>query len=160
MGAEHEPGCAVVQDEGAVWETVEGCLVVSLAVGVGVGPFVVELCVDRVGSELAGVELVPEGGEAGVVLVAAQRAGAVAGGEGGCFVEEEELGEASGLHQRPALPAAELEPAGDPAFADRATADPAEFVVEAAPVSVDQATPWVCDQLAERCDPVLQRHIR
>ena len=82
----------------------------------------------------------------------------MAGGERRRFVEEEELGEASGLQQRTALPAAELEPARDPAPAVVAAADAPFVVVEAATVPVDQAARGVCDELAQRCDPVLQRH--
>ena len=61
------------------------------------------------------------------------------GGERRRLVEEEELGEASGLQQRAALPAAELEPARDPAPSVVAAADPPGVVVEAATVPVDQA---------------------
>jgi hypothetical protein len=32
--------------------------------------------------------------------------------------------------------------------------------VKAATVSVDQAATWICDQSAQRCHPVLQRHTR
>ena len=53
--------------------------------------------------------------EADVVLAPALRARPVAGGERGRLVEEEQLGELPRLHQRRAVPAAELEPAGDPA---------------------------------------------
>ena len=85
----------------------------------------VELRVDRVGSDLARVELAPESAEAVVVLAAAKSAGAVAGREGGRLVEEEELREAAGLQERLAMPALELEAAGDPALAGVAAADAA-----------------------------------
>ena len=160
LRAEYEPGRALLQNEGAVWKLIERCLVVSLGAPAGLGALGVELRVDRVGSDLPGMKLAPDRDEAGVVFAAAERTGAVAGGERGRLVEEEQLGEASGLHQRPTLPAAELEPAGDPAFAGGAAADPPELVVEAATVSVDQAARWICDQLAQRCHPVLQRHSR
>ena len=77
------------------------------------------------------------------------------GRERGRLVEEEELRELAGLEQRPALPAAELEPAGDPALPVVAPPDLALRVVEAAAVPVDEPTRRVGDQLAERCDAVL-----
>jgi hypothetical protein len=160
LRAEYEPGRALPQDEGTVWKLIERCLVVSLGARAGLGALGVELCVDCVGSELPGVKLAPDRGEAGVVFAAAERTGAMAGGECSRLVEEEQLGEASGLQQRPALPATELEPAGDPAFADGMAADAPQLVVEAATVSVDQAATWICDQLAQRCHSVLQRHSR
>src|SRR5687767_14206576 len=79
------------------------------------------------------------------------------GREGGCLVEEEELRELAWLEQRPAFPAAELEPAGDPALPVVTPSDAAGLVVKAAAVAVDEPTCRVGDQLAERCDPVLQR---
>ena len=77
------------------------------------------------------------------------------GRERGGFVEEEELRELAGLEQRPALPPAELEPAGDPALPVVAPPNPARIVVQAAAISVDEPTRRVDDQLAERCDAVL-----
>ena len=119
-----------------------------------------KLRVDRVRADLAGMKLAPELREAAVVLAAAERARAVPPSEGRRFVEEEELREASGLQQRAALSAAELEPAGDPALAVVASADPPGLVVEAAAVSVDQAARGIRDEVAERSDTVLQRHAR
>src|SRR5207247_1510618 len=84
----------------------------------------VELLVDRVGSCLTGVEQAPDRAEAVVILPAAERAGPVSGGERRRLVEEEELGEPAGLHQRLAVPAAEPEAAGDPALPVVASADP------------------------------------
>jgi hypothetical protein len=100
-----------------------------------------ELRVDRVRPRLAGVELAPQAGEADVVVVPAERARAVAGCERGCLVEKEQLCEAAGLHQRAALPAAELEPARDPALAAVPPSDAAGRIVETAAVAVDEA-PW------------------
>jgi hypothetical protein len=80
--------------------------------------------------------------------------------ERGRFVEEEELREAPRLHERMAVPAAEREPAGDPALAVVATADPAAIVVQAAAVAVHETARRVGDQLAERCDTVLERRRR
>src|SRR5262245_54845104 len=114
--------------------------------------------IDRVRASLAVVELAPERGEAVVVLVPAERTRPVPGGERGRLVEEEELREAAGLHQRAALPAAKLEPARDPALAVEAASDPARRVVEAAAVAVDEAASRIRDKLAERRDAVLQRH--
>jgi hypothetical protein len=82
----------------------------------------------------------------------------MAGCERGRFVEEEQFREAAGLHQRPASPPAEFEPAGDPALAVEATADATGLVVEAAAIPVDEASRWIRDELAERRDAILQRH--
>jgi hypothetical protein len=83
----------------------------------------------------------------------------MSGREGRRLVEEEELGEPARLEQRPALPPSELEPARDPAPAVVPPADPPGRVVEAAAVPVDEAAGRVRDQLAERRDAVLQRHV-
>ena len=80
------------------------------------------------------------------------------GSERGRLVEEEELGEAARLEQRLAVPAAELEPAGDPALPVESPYDPARRIVETAAVSVDEAASGICDQLVQRRDAVLQRH--
>ena len=66
--------------------------------------------------------------------------------------------EAARLQQPAPLPAAELEAARDPAFAGVAPADAPGLVVEAASIAVDQAARGIGDQLAERRDPVLERH--
>ena len=55
------------------------------------------------------------------------------------------------------MPAAELEPARDPALAVVAPANATVRVMQAAPVAVDEPARRVCDELAERCDAVLQR---
>src|SRR5215212_7691130 len=114
----------------------------------------VEPSVDRVGAGLACVQPLPARDEAAVVVAPAESAGTVPGGERRRLVEEEELREAPGLLQGPASPAAEAQSARDPALAVVAAANPARVVVEAAAVSVDQPTGGVCDQLAERRDPV------
>jgi hypothetical protein len=95
--------------------------------------------------------------EAGVVLAAAFRARAVAGGEGGGVVEEEELGVAARLQQS-ASAVLELEAAGDPAAQGVGAADPAVVVVEGAAVAVDESARRVGDELAEGGDAVLVRH--
>ena len=121
-------------------------------------PLRVELGIDRIGPACAGVTVAPDGAEALVVLPAAQRAGPMPCGERRRLVEEEQLGEAAGLQQRSPQPAAELEPAGDPAPAVVPPADLAVLVVQAAAVSVDEPPCRIGDQLAERSDPVSQRH--
>ena len=82
----------------------------------------------------------------------------MAGREGSCFVEEEELGVAARPQERCAMPAAELEPAGNPALAVVAAKTAPVCVVQAAAVAVHEAARRVGDELAERCDAVLQRH--
>jgi hypothetical protein len=149
---------ALLHNERTVRELVERRVVPELSARPWVDPLAVELRVDRVRSDLARVQLAPDPGEAVEVLAAAEGARAVAGREGSCLVEEEELGKAAGLEEWPALPAAELELAGNPALAVVAPADATGRIVEAAPVSVDQSTRRVRDQLTERRDPVLQRH--
>jgi hypothetical protein len=74
----------------------------------------------------------------------------MSGGGGGRLVEKEQLGEATGLHQRPLPPAAELQATGAPARYVVAPADVRRAVVQAAPVSVDQAAFRTLDQAAER----------
>jgi hypothetical protein len=149
-----------VEHERAVGEVVELGFVVALGARAGLDALGVKPPVDRVRADFTGMQLGPELREADVVLPAAERAGPMPGGEGGRLVEEEELREAPGLQERTALPAAELESASDPALAVVASADPAGVVVKAATVPVDQTARGVCDQLAQRCDPVLQRHPR
>ena len=121
-------------------------------------PLAVELRVDGVGAALPRVELVPDRPQAVVVLAAAERARPVAGRHRRRLVEEEELRELPRLEERPPQPAPELEPAGDPAPGVVAAPDPAGAVVQAAAVPVDEPAGRVCDELAERRYPVLERH--
>jgi hypothetical protein len=72
----------------------------------------------------------------------------VAGREGGRLVQEEELGELPGLHQRLPVPSFELESAGDPAAGGEAAPDLAAVVVQAASVPVDESAGGIRDQLA------------
>ena len=118
----------------------------------------VQLRVDRVGSDLAGVQPGPQRGEAVVVAAATEGAGTVPGGERRHLVEEEELGEEPGLHERAALPPAELEAAGDPALDGVAPANAPARVVEAAAVPVQEPARGIGDEVAKRRDPVLERH--
>jgi hypothetical protein len=120
----------------------------------------VQLLVDDVGTGLPRMDPTPELAEAGVVGPAAQGAGPVARGECRRLVEKEQLGEPPRLQQRRAAPPAELEPARDPAAPGVPSADPSLVVVEAAAVAVNEAPSRIRDQLAEGCDPVLQRHRR
>ena len=122
-----------------------------------VSALLVELRVHRVGADLFGMELAPERAEANVVLAPAQRAGTVAGSEGGRLVEEEELREPPRLQQRLPMPAAELEPARDPALAVVCPTDSTGGIVQAAAVAVHEAARRIGDQLAEGRDPVLER---
>jgi hypothetical protein len=82
------------------------------------------------------------------------------GGERRHLVEEEELREPTGLHERRAVPAAKLEAARDPAPPGETPADPPLLVMEASAVAVHQPSARVCDQVSERRDAVLQRHLR
>src|SRR5207248_796878 len=84
----------------------------------------------------------------------------VPGGKRRRLVEEEELGVAARLQERAAPPAAELEPARDPAPAVVAPANRAPLVVQTAAVAVDETPPGRRHELAERRHPVLQRHRR
>ena len=153
----HETGSAVLEDERAVGKIAGRGVVVALPSRRLVDPLPVEPGIDRVRAAV-GMQLTPDGSEAVVVGAAAQGARAMTGSEGSRLVEEEQLGEPPRLQQWPAQPAAELEPAADPPLSVIAAADAAVLVVEAAPVSVDQPTPRLGDEIAERRDPVLQRH--
>src|SRR5436190_17222148 len=130
--AEDEPRLVVVEDERAVRELVQKGGVQAAAATVQ--PFAVQTLVDLIcAGRIDDLEKAP------VVLAAAEGARPVPGGQGGRLVEEEQLGELSRLHQRAALPALELEPAGDPAPGGEATPDPAAVVVQATAVAVDEA---------------------
>lgn len=118
-----------------------------------------ELRIDRVGAgEKAGVQVPPQILQPNVVATSAERARAVPGGERGRFVEEEQFREPAGLHQLLAVPAAELEATPDPATRRVVSPYPAVLVVEAASVAVHESPRGVGDQLAERRDPVPERH--
>jgi hypothetical protein len=122
-------------------------------------PLTVELLVDGVSSELPWVERAPKLAEPHVILAAAQGARAVSGSKRGRFVEEEQLSELPWLHERLAVPTAELEPTRDPTPAVVAPADPALIVVEASAVAVDKPARAMRDQLTARRDPVAERHL-
>jgi hypothetical protein len=63
----------VVEDERPVRQFVERRVVLTLAVGVGIEPFAVELGVDRVGARLPRVDPSPDLDEPVVVLAPAER---------------------------------------------------------------------------------------
>ena len=155
---EHEPRLAVVQDERAVRQVVERDVVQPPLPPARCEPLSVELQVDGVGARLPGVEVVPDRPQTVVVLAPAERACPVPGRHRRRLVEEEELRELPRPEERPALPAPELEPAGDPAPGGVAAADPAGVIVEAAAVAVDEPSRRMCDEVAERRHPVLERH--
>ena len=90
----------MLEHEGAVGQLVERRGVEAALSRLRIDSLSVQLLVHRVGSALARMELRPDRHEAVVVGAAAERARPVAGGEGCRLVEEEELGEAAGLHQR------------------------------------------------------------
>ena len=147
-----------VHTQRAVGKLAEPCFVPATHPGAGSQALGVQLGVDCVGPGLPGMQLTPDLAEAYVVLAPAERAGAVPRGKCGGLVEEEQLREAARLHQRPAMPPPEPQPAGDPALAVVGAADAALRVVQAAAVSVDTAAVGRCDQLAHRRDAVLPRH--
>src|SRR5207244_11138879 len=123
---EDEVRHAVDEHEGAVGKLVERELPASR-----VEPLSVQPGVDRVRSDLAGVELPPERDQPVVVLSSAERAGTVPGRERGRVIEEEELGESSRLEQRLSAPAAEFAPTGDLALGGVAAPEPSDLVLDA-----------------------------
>jgi hypothetical protein len=118
----------------------------------------VETRIDRVGADLARMQLLPDLGESRVVLAPTEGARSVTRGERGGLIQEEQLGEPARLEQRRVVPSLEAEPACDPSLDRVPAADPASVVVEASAVPVDEAACRSRDQIAERRDPVLDRH--
>ena len=104
----------------------------SLSARVRVDPLRVELGVDGVRAGLIRMDRAPDRHEPYVVIAPAERAGAMAGGERGRFVQEEQLGEPARLHQRRPVPPSERQPAGDPARAVESPSDDAGLVVQTA----------------------------
>src|SRR5829696_158179 len=117
-----------------------------------------ELRVDRVGPDRAGMDLAPELPEPDVVLTATQCARPVPGRERRRVVKEEQLGELPRLHQLLAMPAAELEPARDPAPRRPPPADPSLLVMQATAIPVDEPARGISNQLAARSDAIPARH--
>ena len=155
--SEHEPRLAVLQDEGPVRQLSDRRRVKAPFLRVRIETLGVQLGVDRIGSHLARMQVAPDRDQTVVVLAPALRTGAVAGGERGHLVEEEQLRVAARLQKGAAPAAAELEPARDPAFHRVAAANAALGVVERAAIAVDEAPGRVGDQLAQGRDPVLER---
>ncbi len=117
--------------------------------------------VDRIGSDpVARMKGAPRCCKPAVVLVPAEGARTVSGGECSCLVEEEQLGEPAGLKEPLALPALELEPAGDPPLAVVPPPDATVPVVEAPSVPVHEPAGRIRDQLSERGATILPRHSR
>jgi hypothetical protein len=155
---EHEERIAALEHERAVWEIVVRRLPERVRTRQRVDALLVEMRIDRIGALVPRMTVGPDRAEAVVVLPPAERARAMSGGEGRHLVGEEELGEPSRLHERAAVPAPELEPAGDPALPAVPPSDAARLVVQAAAIPVDETARRVGDQLAERRRAVLERH--
>ena len=156
---EHEVRLAVLEHERAVGELLQPSVVQPPGLRARVDPLVVQPCVDRVRSAAAGVHPGPQLAESDVVHAAAERARSVPGGERRRLVEEEQLGELARLEEPRALPAAELEPARDPASRRPPPPDPPCVVVEATAVPVDETARGIGDEVAEGRDAVLQGHV-
>ena len=154
----HEVRIPTIDDEGSVGEPGDRRTMTPLSTCRWVDALGVKLSVHRVGADLTRMHRAPDRREADVVLAPAQGARAVARGEGGRLVEEEQLGEPAGLQQGRPMPVAEAEPARDPPRAGGATTDAAVVVVEAPTVPVHEPARWIGDELTEGGDAVLQRH--
>jgi hypothetical protein len=147
-----------MEHERPVREAVERGVVMALRSGSADETLRVELRIDRIGTgEKAGVQVPPEI-RSSVVGSSAERARAVPGGERGRLVEEEQLREPAGLHQRLAVPATELEATPDQATRRVVSPDPAVRVVEAASIAVHESPRGIGDQLAGRRDLIPERH--
>ena len=153
-----EARLVVCEDERAVRELVEQRDVAALAACLPIDPLAMESFVDDICALLAHMELTPEVDEPVVVLAATERARPVTGCERRRLVEEEQLREAARLHERPSVPAMELEPTRDPALHGEPSADASLGVVKAATVPVHEAPRGIGDQLAEWGDAILARH--
>ena len=158
LAAEHDAGQSFAEHECAIGKLIERRLVKEALTGDRRDSLPVELCVDRISSALAPMKLRPCRRQPVIVRAAAERTWTMAGGQCGGLVEEEELGEATRLHQRRAAPATELQSARDPPLAAIAPADFAARVVQAAAVAIHEAARGGRDQLTHRRDAVAQRH--
>ena len=156
--AADQPGLAILDDERSIGQVVVRRGVTTLTARRWIDTFAVQLLVDRVGTALAWMQRAPDPDEAVVVGSATERARAMSGCERGRLVEEEELGEAAGLQQRRAVPAAELEPARDPPPDSEPPMDAPLVVVQAAAVPVHETTSGIGDEIAEGSDAILSRH--
>jgi hypothetical protein len=122
----------------------------------GVDPLGVEPQIDLVRTDRVTVVLSPDVTEADVVLTPAERTWAVTRAERGRLVQEEQLRELARLQQRTPVPAAELQPAGDPPSYCPLSPNAPEIVVQTATVPVHEPPGWVRDELAEGRDAVLE----
>jgi hypothetical protein len=147
----------VLEDERSFREVVESRVMEAARATGRVPPFAVQPPVDRVGAALT-VEVEPQRREPVVVLASALGARAVTGRERRRLVEEEELREAPGTHERRTAATAELQAARDPAPHLVRPADAAVRVVQAATVAVDEAAGRIRDQFSERSHSGPQRH--
>ena len=146
----------VAPHEGSVGLLAQRSFVVSLA-----RPFetlCVERLVDRIGSPLARMRAFPHLDETHVVHSPALRARPMPCSPCGRFIEEEQLREPAGLHQRVTTTVFELEPARDPPFPVEPAADATGAVVKRSAVPVDEPARRRHDDLAERRHAVLQGH--
>src|SRR5262245_55475462 len=109
---------------------------VSLRVRDGIEALGVQPLVDRVRVRRTRVQVAPDLDESPVILATTERARAVARRERRRLVQEEQLGEASGLHQRLAVPAPEFEAAGDPSAHGVTAPDQAALVVQTSAIAV------------------------
>ena len=98
-----------------------------------------ELIIDRVRTDPAGVQVAPDREQTVIVRAPTLGAGTVPRRERRRLVEEEQLRVAAGLQQRASPPAAELEPARDPALHRERPANATVGVVQAATIAVDEA---------------------
>jgi hypothetical protein len=122
------------------------------------GPLAMESSIDVVHPRrVALMSLRPGVAEAHEVVAAALCTRAVAGGESGRLVQEEQLGELAGAQELPA-PSLELEPAGDPSTALPLADQSAVVVVQDAPVPEQKPSCFRRDDFPERRDPVASRH--
>jgi hypothetical protein len=153
---EHEPRLALLEDEGAVRQLCERRPGEPPPVRSRIETLGVELGIDRVGSDLARMQVAPDREQLVIVLAPALRTGAMAGCERGHLVEKEELRVAARLNERTSPSSAELEPARNPPLDRIAAANATLGVVEAASIAVDEAAGGIGDQVAERRDPVLE----
>src|ERR1700694_5107061 len=84
----------------------------------------------------------------------------MAGCESSRLVEEEQFCEATRLLKRLTVPVFELQPAGNPTLAVKAPTNSPVCIMQAAAVAVHEPARRVCDELAERRDTILERHVR
>lgn len=117
----------------------------------------VEPQVDRIRSNLPGMQLTPDLEEPVVVGSATQCTGSMASRQGSRVVEKEQFGEATWLKQRSTLPAAKLELARDPAADVVVASNAPAAVVETTAISVEEPALGHRNKLTEWRHSVLPR---